>query len=727
MNFKKNLKTYLKIFVLVSISLTFFVSYVLATRKTEAKGLEFKNNLDRNIKILNNEKNEINGKKIILSQYGLQNGITDTTVYIYASGTEFNDSLIYNSILSAQNIGSTSNVKVLVLFDRKNNVDLNDFIETKLFLITKNDSNKIVSSEISNLGKLDTSRPQSLYDFISFGLSNFPSKKNVLIIDGLGKGATGIAFDESSNRYLSTQDIESALGNVYYSNGTIMDLVVVNSSFGASIELSSSLHKFARYMIATPGFIKLSPLNYGRIIESVNNSVGKTPLVMSQNIYNDLFAKLDFCSINQNFKLYDLEKIKNLGVGLETIAASYFKDESEAFKIDFRNIVAQTVRLSEYTEDMSIFNFDNFSENLSKSSEEKFKSAGNQLRKDALGMVIASNTNCNDVLFNLTISLPEDSSSKVSNNIKYVGYGDIQSLKEMLRGVSLRTTEIPKDSLIIKSDSENLYAPYDDNYQYCYAGLLDKGNFYILYRSLGVISENIYKCEKARTKISNRILFKLNGKSLVGKLGKTIDGQYKVEIEGDGVRNFNFELIVNKLEYLNIGDFLDAKSQKGFYYSKRPIETGKETPITTSSLAYGISLIRERQENEYVKLVKATQSTEELYNTTYNFFSIPTNFKTAEIDLVPLSYTPQTNFISFTADFKNINSFVPVNEGTISKTRKVFTYYEYIYVNPVGLKVKTDYKDTEVQFGADVKYYKGEVLPDENIIKFWDDWYANSI
>ncbi len=88
-------------------------------------------------------------------------------------------------------IGSSDSVNIIVQFDRIDGYDNTngDWTDTRRFKITQDsDTETISSSPVQMLGEANMGHPQTLTDFINWGVTNYPAEHYMLVLWNHGGG-----------------------------------------------------------------------------------------------------------------------------------------------------------------------------------------------------------------------------------------------------------------------------------------------------------------------------------------------------------------------------------------------------------------------------------------------------------------------------------------------------------------------------------------------------------
>ena len=123
---------------------------------------------------------------------------------------------IFTDLNEAELVGSTDEVTIVSQFDRFDGAfdGDGDWTGAKRFLVTYDDDLSTVNSEeLEDLGEVDSGAPETLTDFLIWGITNFPAKKVALILSDHGAGWVGGWNDDAPEEgsTLSVDEIDQAL------------------------------------------------------------------------------------------------------------------------------------------------------------------------------------------------------------------------------------------------------------------------------------------------------------------------------------------------------------------------------------------------------------------------------------------------------------------------------------------------------------------------------------
>ncbi|CAN0390667.1 unnamed protein product, partial [Phaeothamnion confervicola] len=126
---------------------------------------------------------------------------------------------------------------------------------TQRFLIQKDgpngDPNKIDSPVLEDLGKVNSSDPATLSDFIQWGMNKYPAEHYILVIADHGKGWKGCIADESHNGWMELPQLKDALSTAQAATGKKLDILGFDACLMASTEVAYELRDQAKYLVGS--------------------------------------------------------------------------------------------------------------------------------------------------------------------------------------------------------------------------------------------------------------------------------------------------------------------------------------------------------------------------------------------------------------------------------------------------------------------------------------------
>ena len=235
-------------------------------------------------------------------------GENDTwTIFVYLCGTNLESSgqaSATSDLLQVLEADSGDNVKFVVQTGGTSEW-INDLVsadETQRYLLQNQDIELVDSVPLANMGESDT-----LKDFLSWGVKNYPADKMGVIFWNHGSGSiNGVCFDELYDKdSLSLPEINTALSSVYDDMTDQFEFIGFDACLMGTIETANILSTYARYMY---GSQECEPGN-GWDYTAIGNALADNP---SQN--GGELGKIIADSFYEECKLSDDEDSSTLTV-----------------------------------------------------------------------------------------------------------------------------------------------------------------------------------------------------------------------------------------------------------------------------------------------------------------------------------------------------------------------------------------------------------------------------
>jgi hypothetical protein len=178
----------------------------------------------------------------------------------------------------------------------------------------------------------DISNPQTLADFVSWGIKKYPAKHYMLVVMDHGAGWPGALnndFSGYNGQMMSTPSIAEALKTAEKTTNKKLDIVHFATCLMGSSEVAYQLKDSADYMIASEEMGTTKALNYGPVIQKINDSLrngGTSTKDLSRMIVNHFKEHQDAFMTHAAIELSMMEEVKNkideLAVALHNTATS---------------------------------------------------------------------------------------------------------------------------------------------------------------------------------------------------------------------------------------------------------------------------------------------------------------------------------------------------------------------------------------------------------------------
>ena len=225
------------------------------------------------------------------------------SVFMYLCGTDLESdkngaaSSNIDEILQAS---LNSNIKYYIQTGGTNNWEDSRINPEKSqrFIVENGDLLLVDEFELQNMGEEKT-----FEDFLRYGLENYSSDKNAVIIWNHGGGSmSGVAFDERFNfDSLKLSEMSEAFENV----NSKFEFVGFDCCLMSTIETALTLKPYANYMIASEETEPSCGWDYTSFLNYISNNMNVTGKEVGKAICDSYYEKC---------KIYELDKMATLAV-----------------------------------------------------------------------------------------------------------------------------------------------------------------------------------------------------------------------------------------------------------------------------------------------------------------------------------------------------------------------------------------------------------------------------
>ena len=271
----------------------------------------------------------------------------DWTILIYANGNNEMEPEMHRSMLDCEKIGSSVNVNVIMQLARADRQiaeimrpnkkfpkEDNKWIGVRRYYISKS-----TSILIDDIGKVNMAHPNTLYQFIKWGIENYPATHYMVILSGHGISFIGNMTDLTYEvpYIMGTPEMCKAIELIHENTNEKIDILVLDMCYMNSIEIIYEHGK--------------SPVNG---VKTILTYIGEGPF---QGLpYDTLISIVQKCYSLDNLKQLIKEIIDNLNIDI--IAFEVNHDKLEIIKTEFNDLAYCYLKNSDNykIDSFSIFN-----------------------------------------------------------------------------------------------------------------------------------------------------------------------------------------------------------------------------------------------------------------------------------------------------------------------------------------------------------------------------------
>lgn len=254
--------------------------------------------------------------------------LPEWTIIVYSDADDdILEEDLWFDINEMEMVGSNAQMNIVVQFDRAEGYfdGDGDWTDTRRFLITQDaDLFHISSPVIESIGEADMGNPQTLVDFISWSIRNYPAKKYALIMSDHGGGWDGGFSDIQAGSSLSLPQIVGAIQQVQQNmGGQKFEVIGFDACLMGMIEVYGALYPYSNFMIASEETIPATGWSYAAWMSQLAQNPAMDGRGMSQAIISTYIVEDTI--LTQSRSASEIEEIE-AGTTLSAIESARVPD-----------------------------------------------------------------------------------------------------------------------------------------------------------------------------------------------------------------------------------------------------------------------------------------------------------------------------------------------------------------------------------------------------------------
>jgi hypothetical protein len=268
-------------------------------------------------------------------------GGADWTVLVYLDGDNNLEKDAIADFNEMERAGSNDRVKIVVQLDRvrqsgpEDDTSNGDWDTTKRFLVEQDDGGEIVSRELEDLGEQNMGDPQTLVDFVSWGVKEFPAQRYALILWDHGSSWAGIAFDDTDGeKGISMPELEAALRTAQSQTGIDrFDLIGFDACLMGQLDVMQTIAPYGRVAVASAELEPNDGWAWDVWLRSLNQDSTQDPAAVATSIvaaYQQYYEGGQDDTVT--LAAFDLEKIAAVREGLGALSDAMIEDLSGSYQ-----------------------------------------------------------------------------------------------------------------------------------------------------------------------------------------------------------------------------------------------------------------------------------------------------------------------------------------------------------------------------------------------------------
>lgn len=195
------------------------------------------------------------------------------TFIIYLAADNDLDLAGVNDLNEMEVAGSTSNVDIVALMDRSGDED------SVVYHVAKDsDPYTITSPIVQDLGEVNMGDPDTLVNFVTWALQNYPAQHHALILWDHGNGwrgeslpedisPSGICVDDTSGYdYITSPELKYVLETINTETGIILDIIVFDACLMGMEEIDYQMMPHVNFRVGSEEGVPWDGLPYDTIL-----------------------------------------------------------------------------------------------------------------------------------------------------------------------------------------------------------------------------------------------------------------------------------------------------------------------------------------------------------------------------------------------------------------------------------------------------------------------------
>ena len=227
------------------------------------------------------------------------------TFMVYLDGDNNLEPAAIKDFLEMSEVGSDDNVNILVLMDRISSYDSSygNWTGTRRGIINKGDAPD--TSWGISMGELNMGDPDSLYDFINWGTTNYPANNYAIILWNHGGGWRSastssdtivykdVCYDDTSGEdCLYTSEVKDVLAELA-KDGISINLIGYDACLMGMVEVAYEVRKYADVMVASSDNEPDDGWPYTEILYELTDNPDMSASALGSVIVDEYFASYD--------------------------------------------------------------------------------------------------------------------------------------------------------------------------------------------------------------------------------------------------------------------------------------------------------------------------------------------------------------------------------------------------------------------------------------------------
>jgi len=176
-------------------------------------------------------------------------GLAQWTVLVYGGGDNDLEANLIEDVNEMEAATLPAGMQVGVLMDRASGYDSSNgnWTDTRVGVIQHGDNSTSIVTPLESWGERNTGDPDTLIDFLNWGMATLPAENYFLVLWDHGDGIYGAVWDDSPNDHLTITEMGQALAAA----PDHIDVLGFDACLMASTEVMYQLSSYTDYFVAS--------------------------------------------------------------------------------------------------------------------------------------------------------------------------------------------------------------------------------------------------------------------------------------------------------------------------------------------------------------------------------------------------------------------------------------------------------------------------------------------
>ncbi len=256
----------------------------------------------------------------------------DWTVMVYINADNNLESAGVNDLNEMEQVGSSDDVNIVVQIDRTPGYDTSnqDWQGTRRYYIEQDsDTNTIGSQLVEDIGEVDMGSPQTLTDFATWAINNYPADHYMLVVWDHGGGwreralrrlTKNISWDDTSGgTSISIPELAEVVQTLKTYLGGNLDILGMDACLMGMAEVAYEIRNSVDYMVGSEESEPGDGWPYDDFLERLVNAPSSTPEQLAKWIVQD-YITFYTNSEEVTQSAIDLSKVADLANKIDSFA-----------------------------------------------------------------------------------------------------------------------------------------------------------------------------------------------------------------------------------------------------------------------------------------------------------------------------------------------------------------------------------------------------------------------